>query len=157
MADGSEQSISWNVVTHEHRERTSDWYWALGVLAVIGIGLSIYFSNVLLALIILIGASCIGVLVSRGPREHLVVVDKRGVHVDGTLYAYRSLHSFWVEEDVAEPRLFLTTAGWVVPHLTLPLTDRALAHEVHKYLKDKLDEVEQHAHFGEMLAEICGL
>src|SRR6185312_13761817 len=95
----AEQEILWHVLTHEHKEHTTDWYWALGLLTIVGVAASIYFGNLLLALILIIGAGSIMILKIRGPREHQVRVDARGLTLDGTVYPWKSLHSFWVNDN----------------------------------------------------------
>ena len=49
--------ISWNVITHVHKERTNDWYWALGLVSVVGAGISLWVGDLLFAIIILVGAA----------------------------------------------------------------------------------------------------
>ena len=65
MADDS--GISWSVDTHEHRDHSTDWYWGLGLLAIAGAGLALFFGNLLFAVIIVMAAGSIGVLALRGP------------------------------------------------------------------------------------------
>ena len=151
------QVIAWNVHSHVHRERTSDWYWALGLIALVGAAASIFFGNTLLAVILVVGAASVGVLASRTPREHGVRIDARGISIDGTLYPYASVQSFWVEESGDAPRLFVSTSGIIAPHLTLPLQDRARAGQVRSFLKKYATEEEQGPHFGEHIAEFFGL
>lgn len=151
------EEITWHVTTHEHKERTTDWYWALGLLTLVGVAVSIYFSNVLLAIILGVGGTFIGVLVIRGPREHTVKIDKRGIAMDGTLYPYSAIHSFWVEEDADTPRLFLLTSSLLAPHITIPLDDVSHGAQVRTFLKKRLEEVEQQPRFGEHVAELLGL
>lgn len=147
----------WSVVTHEHRERSTDWYWTLAVLALAGIGASIFFSNILLAVIIALGAGSIGYLAARGPREHQVRIDSRGVSIDGTRYPWSAVHSFWVEHESDSPRLFITMRGVLQPQVSLVLDSRAQGDEVRAHLKRFVEEEEQSAHIGERLVEIFGL
>ena len=157
--------ISWEVLTHVHRERTNDWYWALGLVAVVAAGLSIWLGNFLFGVLILLCSGSIGALAMRGPREHLVEIDPHGVWIDGTLYPYRSLKSFWVDYGDGQPlpsggreaRLYLTTSGLIMPHVTLPLDDEHHASAVHAYLVTKVEEVEQEPHIGEHLVHLLGL
>ncbi|HEV8666752.1 MAG TPA: hypothetical protein VN665_02785 [Candidatus Paceibacterota bacterium] len=152
-----EQSISWQVLTHVHKERTNDWYWALGLIAVVAAGLVIWLGNLLFGILILLCAGSIGALAMRGPREHSVDIGERGISIDGTLYTYRTLKSFWVDANPEYPRLFLTTGGIITPHMAIPLEDEYHAQVVHAYLVDRLDEVEQEPHLGEHVAHILGL
>lgn len=151
------QAISWTVGGGQPLERSNDWYWSLGVLAVAGAGASIFFGNILLAVILLIGAFSIAVLTVRGPREHKVAVDPRGITVDGTRYPYTAVYSFWVETEIDPPHLFLSMRGILAPHFSFPLADRAQAGEVRTLLQKYAAEEEQGPHLGDRLAEIFGL
>lgn len=153
------QDILWTVVTHEHKEHTPDWYWALGLLTVVGAGLSIWFGNILLAIILVIGASSIALLKVRGPREHEVRVDARGITLDGTMYPWKSIHSFWVNREEARggPCIYLTTHSLLTPRIAVPLDSLQHAEQVQKYLEQHAEEEEQEPHFGERLAELLGL
>lgn len=151
------QGISWTVGTNEPRERSVDWYWGLGVLAVVGAGVSIFLGNVLLAVILILGAGSIGFLAARGSREHAVVIDPRGIAIDGTRYPYSSVYSFWVERDMEQPHLFLSMRGIMAPHFSFPLPDHEKAVEVQSMLKRFASEEEQGPRMSDHLAEIFGL
>lgn len=153
------QNIAWIVHTHEHQERSVDWFWALGLLAVAGAALSIFFGNVLLAAILLIGAGSIGTLAARGPRTHWVRVDSRGISLDGTLHPYSSLHTFWVEPvtDGRVGSLLVTTRAPLHPQLVIPLVEASRGSAVRTYLKRYMEEEEQHAHLGEHVSKLLGL
>ncbi len=154
---GGTQDMVWSVTTHEHRERSTDWYWGLGVIALVACGASIFFGNFLFAVIIALGALSIGYLAARGPREHLVRIDDRGLTIDGTRYPFSAIHSYWVEHDTEVPRLFMTMRGVLSPHFSLVLDDDAQGQAVRAHLKQHVSEEEQGPHAGEHLAAIFGL
>lgn len=153
--------IAWIVHTHEHKERSVDWYWTLGLGALVGAGLSLYFSNTLLAGIIIIAAGSIGTLVARGPRTHWVRVDSRGISMDGTLYPWDSVHSYHVEqfdeENGYHGRLLVSLKSYLSPQLVLPTEEPSRAAALRSYMKKFAQEEEQEPHLGEHLAEIFGL
>jgi hypothetical protein len=153
-----EQGITWHVDTHEHKERSVDWYWTLGFLALGGAALSIFLGNILFGVILLLGGGCIGALAARGPREHAVRIDQKGVVLDGTLYPYKNIESFWIDETrPAEPKLLVSTTGVLHPQLVIPLLASARATAARQYLRRFAKEEEQHMHIGEHLAELFGL
>ncbi|MEK7068337.1 MAG: hypothetical protein AAB964_00820 [Patescibacteria group bacterium] len=154
MAQGD--GIAWLVHTHEHTERSVDWYWTLGGVAVAGAVFSVIFGNILLAAILLIGAGSIGTLAARGPRTHWVRIDSRGISVDGTLYRYDSLNSYWVERG-DDANLLIATRSPLHPQIVVPLIEPSRAGAVRSYLKRYLDEEEQHPHLGEQVARLIGL
>ena len=152
-----DQELTWQVASHTTRERSNDWYWGLGAIALVGAIASIVFGNILLAVIILLGAFSLGYLTAQKPREHTISVGPRGISVDGTRYPYRSIRSFWVEHNETHAHLFVTMQGIVAPHLSIYLADTVEGDAVRRYLKKYVPEVEQGPQFGEQLAEILGL
>lgn len=152
-----EKNIAWEVRTHEHREHSNDWYWTLGALAIAGAGLSVWLGNFLLAIIIMVGAGSIGYLSMRGPREHMIHVDVRGLIIDGTRYPFSSILSFWIEQESEYPRLLLTTNAILNPRITIPLDSKEQGEQVRAHLRTYIKEEEQNPHMGEHLAEIFGL
>lgn len=151
------QDMTWNVLTHEHHERSIDWFWTVGTITLAGIVAAVYFGNILFAVIILIGSGCIGFLAARGPREHMIKIGERGISIDGTLYRWSALHTFWVEHDTHNPRLFLTMNGILSSHVSLELDTMQQGQEVRAHLKRHVEEEEQGPHIGEQLAEVLGL
>jgi hypothetical protein len=156
MPEAAEE-FSWSVETHEHRHRSTDWYWALGVTAVVSALACIFFGNFFLAVIILIAAGSVATLAARGPREHAVIINRRGISIDGTLYAFASMHSFWIERELEAPRLYLSTTGFLAPHFSLPIPEGVDAVALHQFLKRFVEEEEQGPHIGEHVAELLGL
>lgn len=154
---GETQDMVWTVTTHEHRDRSVDWYWALGVIAIAGAVVSVFMGNILLAVIIVLGVGSIGYLAARGPREHVVKIDNRGISIDGSRYAYSAINSFWVEHEVEQPQLFMTLRGIVTPHFSLTLDSEAQGDAVRRHLARHVEEEEQGPHLGEHLAKIFGL
>ena len=157
MPPQREQTISWTVITHVHRVHSVDWYWSVGIITVVAAGVSVWLGNLLFAIIILVAIGSLGALFLRGPREHSVRIDNKGVVIDGTRYPYRAIESFWVERDPEYPRLYLTTKAVLAPHVMLPLDNSAQAEQVRSHLRRVLNEIEQHPHFGEHLTQMLGL
>jgi hypothetical protein len=78
-------SIVWHAPTHEWSEHSTDWYWALGILALAGSCLAIFFGNVLFAAIIVLSAVSIGILAVKEPRMCEIEVNERGVRIETSL------------------------------------------------------------------------
>lgn len=152
-----DSGIQWTVDTHNHQERSVDWYWGLGLGSLAAAALSVFLGNALLAVIILLAAGSFGALVHRGPREHTVSINPRGVSMDGTLYRWSSITSFWIERDSRDPHLLITTEGILHPQLIVPLNDPTRAQNVRAYLKRFAKEEEQAPHLGHYVAQMLGL
>lgn len=148
--------ISWHVDSHEDNERSNDWYWGLALITLASIGLCIFIGNYLLAVILILGAASLGIVALRGPREHEVRITSRGLSLDGTLYKWASVESFWIEEG-RDPHLLITTKGVLHPQLVIPLMDGNRARNAREYLRRLIKEEEQEAHLGHHVVRLLGL
>jgi len=133
--------ISWHTPEYVFRQRTSDWFWTLGIIATACAVTSIIFGNVLFAIIIAIGAFAIALHASRQPRIIKIEINERGVVVDHDAYLYRSLHSFWInDEHHSGTKLILRSERSFVPLIMLPISDDVDIESVRTHLKHHLKE-----------------
>jgi hypothetical protein len=149
-----EAGISWKVNTHEHFDRV-DWYWTLGVSTFIAVALCFYFSNYLLALILIIGAGSIGYLTARGPREHMVRIDNRGIIIDGTLHPYASITAFGITDEPHRRHLVVMTTGILASRIVAPI-EGINPEVVRMTLRHHVEEVDVEPQLFESIAEILG-
>lgn len=148
-------TLSWTTLEHEHRERSSDWFWSVGIVAVGGAVLAILFHDILFAAVILVGAVALVLHVLRKPRELYCEISERGVLVGTTLYPYSTLESFWIHEHMVPNKLLLTSQKLFMPHIVIPLSD-VTAEEVRDILLDHLPEHEVQPSFSEHIMERLG-
>lgn len=154
MAD---QRLLWHAPTHEGTPRSTDWFWALGVIALSGAILAVLFGNILFAVIIVMGAAILAALAIREPRDCEIEITDAGIRIDAALYPYRALTSFWVaEEEGRVPHLIVSTSSILNPQLVLPIPEEAGAEEVRSHLKKHLKEEEQYESFFSRLGEVFG-
>jgi hypothetical protein len=115
-------TLRWSAQEHEHVERSSDWYWALGVAAVCLAVTAVLFHDTLFGLLIIIGAVTMA-LYAREPRPtHSFELSGRGIKIDDTLHHWDDIISFWIEEDNdAAPTLLVDTTKPLSPNLIIPL------------------------------------
>ncbi len=120
---GESTVLRWNAYEHEHIERGSEWYWALGIIAISIAVTSILLHDFLFAVVILAGAVTIALL-SRTPPDisHFELSD-RGLRVSGRLHRFEEIISFWVDEEHPEgrPLLLIDTVKVMSPNLIIPI------------------------------------
>lgn len=149
--------ISWQAPTHEYAERSTDWYWALGVLALAAAVLAIFLGNILLAVIIGLSSFIVGFLAMKEPRMCDIEVNDKGIRIDTNLYPYRSLKSFAIDDESRErAQLIVMTTSLLNPELVLPFSDHVNPDQVRDSLLQKLPEGEHVESALSRIADIFG-
>ncbi len=149
--------LRWNAYEHEHIERGSDWFWALGIVAVSIAIVSILFHDILFSALILIAAITIAILAVHPPELVEFEVSERGIRVAGKLHRYDEIISFWVEDEHdGRPLLLVDTIKFMHPNIIIPI-EHIDPHTVRAYLKQHTEEVHMKEPVAHKILEFFGL
>lgn len=121
MPESPSAPLRWETYEHEHVERETNWFWALGVIAVCAGLTSILFGNFLFALLIVLAAITVGLIAKTPPQPHTIEISERGIRIGNTLHRYEEIISFWIEEEREIPTLLVDTTKFMAPNLIIPL------------------------------------
>ncbi len=130
--------IEWEAYEYEYSDKHGDWFWAVGVLTVAIAATAIILGNVLFAIVILLGGFTLTVYAAREPRRMTVSIDSTGVRMDKHYYPYRTLESFWVDEE-GSPKILLKSQKLIMPYIIVPIEDVS-PEKVRRYLERYLPE-----------------
>lgn len=147
------EPIIWEALEHEHRPKTTDWYWALGIIAFGGATTALIAGNTLFALLILIGAFTMMLLATKHPTLTRFEINNRGVIIKKTLYPYSSLHSYGIPHE--NPLLILRSKKTFVPFIIIPLGDIHPS-EIEDVLHGHLPREEHEEPFAHKILEYFG-
>jgi hypothetical protein len=136
--------ILWQAPEHIKLEKNEDWFWIIGIVSAGLVFLSIFFGNILLGLIILIG---IGVTfaIANKPAEIIdFEINRKGVKINDTLYTYANLESFYIidEDGYERDRLLIKSRKMFVPLLVLPIGNSIEHQIIYDFLIEYLNEEE---------------
>ncbi len=155
---GENTVLRWSAYEHEHTERGSDWYWALGIFAVSAALTSLLLHNVLFAVLILLAAVTIALLARTPPEIARFELSDKGIRVNGRLHRFEQIISFWVDEEHphGRPLLLIDTVKFMAPNLIIPIEgiDPKL---VHAYLLERSKEVEMKEPLSHKIFEFLNL
>ena len=117
------QKISWEAHDHIKREKTSDWFWAVGIIAVGVIILAIYFNNLLFALLIALAVFTLFIQKHTPPQMIGFELNQRGVVVRDVLYPFTTLESFNVvdEDGFDRDRIIFKSKKVFMPLIVVPV------------------------------------
>jgi hypothetical protein len=154
----SRHTISWQAHEYFHQEKTADWYWALGIIAITAATLAIIFSNILFALVIVLFAFAAGMQAHRPARLIDFELTPRGIVIDKTLYPYNTLDSFWITEEHVQkvaPKLLIKSKKLLMPFLHVPI-EEVQVDDVRSYLLQYIHEEEHEESILEKILERFG-
>ena len=138
------KKITWETFDHIKEERSSDWFWVVGIIAVGMIVLAIFFGNILFALLIALAVFSSFMLVSSVPRIINYEVSRKGLLIKDILYPYSTLESFWVvdEDGFERDRILFKSNKLLMPLIVVPVGDAADLEDLRDFLLEYLEEEE---------------
>jgi hypothetical protein len=152
------KKIVWQAREHGNHERSNDWFWVVGIVAVAGAILMIYFDNLLFALVILVGAFAL--MLQAHKKDDLITfeISRKGIRIDDKLFPYSMIESFWVIDEEVDDKILLKSKKPLMPLIIIPYdSDTTDPDEIRDYLLDYVHEDELHEPFHQKLMESIGL
>lgn len=150
--------LEWEGREYDHNPKSTDWYWALGIVAVAGVVATVLFGNYLFAILIVIAAAALALHAAKVPPLHRFQLVEQGIVIGTELHAFERMISFSVLEDVQgelPPMISIKTESWLSPHLIIPL-EGVDADAVYAYFLEHVDESEHHHTFTDLVAAWLG-
>jgi hypothetical protein len=147
--------ITWQAPEYYHRDKSADWYWAVGIIALSAAATAIILDNVIFGILIVIATFSLMMYASRRPLTINVEINERGIKTGKMYYPYTNLDSFWVEENHAYPKILLKSKNVIVPHIVIHVEDED-PDEIRDFLREHLTEEEQHESLIHLVMEYLG-
>src|SRR3990172_1439757 len=94
--------ITWETLEHEHKDRTPDWYWAVGIIALATAVISIIYKNYLFAVFIILAAAVLTMFSFKKPDMMMIEIGEKGFKIKNEFYAYKMIKSFYIENQGQE-------------------------------------------------------
>lgn len=151
----TEALISWNAPAHFYVEKKSDWYWGVGIVTLAIAAVCFMFGQIITGLFVVVAAVALVLHASRPPRHIYCEVNDRGVIVDGILYPFLGLESFWIPHDQAFPRMLLKSRKTFMSLIVIYI-DEIDPEEVREVMLKYIAETEHHEPFLKHLLERLG-
>ncbi len=119
--DDKEKKVEWVAMEYAYQEKTPDWFWAMGIIALSTSIISIIYKNYLFAFFIILAAIALGFMGVRKPKAIQFTINKDGVKIGEHLYPYKNLKSFWIHETEEEKILLVMSNSNLMPLMSIPL------------------------------------
>ena len=157
MQSTKEPRISWQVEEYSHREKTPDWYWALGVIAIAGAIIAGIYHDILFSILIIMSAVIMGYYAARRPEIIEVSISEDGIHIRGLLFPFTKITGFAIEEHIMGNKLLIETTRTIVPVQSIPLPDSLDTEGLYELLKTRIKEKPLQVPVSHRIIEHIGL
>ncbi|MBP6883947.1 MAG: hypothetical protein KBC06_01805 [Candidatus Pacebacteria bacterium] len=146
--------LEWTALEYEDKERSKDWFWALGVIVVTSSIASIIFANYFFAALIIIGGAMLGYFATQKPSTISYELNARGLKAGTRLFPYETIKSFWVQE--IRPTIFIKSERFFMPIISIPIEGNMIA-EVHEIFSAQgIPEEEMKEHISDKIMDTLG-
>lgn len=150
--------LRWSAYEFEYREKTNDWFWAVGIIIVCIASISIIYSNILFAVFIVLAGGFLILTSHKEPRILDFRINEKGFYINDTLYEYSKIVYFWVEHNKhSAPKLLIRLNRSINPILIIPIeTDVENSESIRDYLLDYIPEEKIHEPASQKIMEYLG-
>ncbi|MDP3875328.1 MAG: hypothetical protein Q8Q22_02310 [bacterium] len=132
--------IEWDAHEYEHKERSPDWFWAVGIISISLAIASVIFGNIILGILILVSVFTLSIFANRPPSTLRVTIDEKGITRGKVRYPYQTLQSFWIDTEHPHKKIILRSEKLLMPLIIVPLGDEVDVEELHENLSRFLSE-----------------
>jgi hypothetical protein len=134
--------LKWQAPEYHHYQRSTDWFWAVGIITVCISILAFIFDNALFGILILLSAGILVFYVLRAPEDVDYEINKKGVVIGKELHPYLTIEAFWLETDNnIESKIILKSKRSFLPYIIIPI-HKDNADEIASVLRNSLEEKE---------------
>lgn len=137
----TEKVLEWEVLEHEHRPKSSDWTWIVGIAGVACAIIAVIFGNLLFGFFLIIATFTLILFAHKHPEVLHVEITTKGVRVNEEYFPYVKLDSYWVDDVTRAPSLILTSKEKsFLQHIKIPLHEDVDPDHLRDVMLDFLDE-----------------
>ena len=161
VQENSNEKLVWSALEYEDKEKSSDWFWALGIIMVSSSIAAIIFGDYFFAALLILSGFLLGFFAIKKPDTITYELNTAGLKIGARMYPYENIKSFWIQlgahpEAKVKSLLFINSERVFMPILTLPINED-IAEDIHGILSARnIPEVEMKEHPSEKIMEVLG-
>ncbi|MCE9549113.1 hypothetical protein K8Q98_01810 [Candidatus Nomurabacteria bacterium] len=153
------EKLEWSALEYEEKERTADWFWALGIVIVTSALASIIYSNYFFATLLLLSGALLGFFAIKKPDVVNYELNDKGLKIGTRIFLYENIKSFWVANtpELGEhPKLFIKSERAFMPIISVPVIGEYITHIKSMMVAKNIPEEEMKEHASEKIMDFLG-
>jgi len=165
------EKLTWSALEYEEKEKTPDWFWALGIVIVAGATASALFSNYFFALLLVISGVLMFLFSVKKPDMVEYELNRKGLKIRNRIYLFENIKAFWVQknptdedrelhgslsEEELKPTLFLKSERAFMPILSIPIEESSANTIRNIMINHDVPEELMKEHFSDKVMDFLG-
>ena len=162
------EKINWSALEYADKEKSKDWFWALGIIVITSSIAAIIFNDYFFAVLLVLAGILLGFFAIKKPDTIFYELNDKGLKIGNHLYLFENIKSFWIQieeprsanqhnsEVVIKPLLFIHSERIFMPIILIPI-DELIAKDIYTLMLSKnIPEVEMKENISEKIMEVLG-
>ena len=87
-------TIEWSAPEYTHKERSNDWFWAIGLVTVIACVIAIWLHNYVFAIFLFVSGGSLIMFSIRHPQDVKYIIETEGLTIGKDKHNWKSIKSF---------------------------------------------------------------
>lgn len=129
-------TLEWFLPEYIHKDRTPDWFWSIGLIALVAAAIAIWFHNYVFAIFILLSGASLILFTLRRPHTVTFRITTAGITMGKDTYTWKEIKGFHIKAGDPYYKLLLMTSKKFLPIYTVPFPQ-----ELSKQIRDSLTVV----------------
>ncbi len=146
--------VEWTALEYTPKERRSDWFWAVGIIAISGAVSAVLSHNSLFGVLILLAITTLLFYSKRAPKELHCKITTNKIIVGNTAYPLETIKHFWIQEQ-GKTTLLIHVDKLLMSTVSIPIYGIETS-VIRETLLEYLPESELHESPFEVLLEYLG-
>ncbi len=147
--------MQWKAYEYNHQEKSSDWFWAIGIIAFSAAAAAVIFNNIIFAIFIILSAFTLSMYAVRKPSIINIELNDKGIITGKNIYFYQTLEKFWVARKKYGNIIILKSKKSIFPYVTI-MAEQVDSEEIREYLSQHIEEEEMTEPLMQTIMEYLG-
>jgi hypothetical protein len=148
---------SWEAFEYKDRKLKTDWFWALGIIALSGSIASFIYGNFLFGVFIILASIAVVFFGTVKPERLTYEITEGGIIYEKTFYPFETIHAFWINDlDETDKKVLIKSERMLVPILSLPYETEQQGETIREILTDTIPEEPLQEPWGHLIMERLG-
>lgn len=115
------ETISWKAPEYKHKEKSVDFLWTIGLVALVVAIIAVWKGNYVFAIFVFISACSLIFFSIRAPDDMNFEIETNGLTLGKDKYEWKKIKGFHIKKEKGEATLLIEINKYMLPVYTIPL------------------------------------